>query len=212
MKNFLIIILILITGIVFYNYIQGKNKERKIIEYIKSQYSDGTQNVAINIQDKDIKETCSGRNTTITDENNSYVAEAKRVIVSQTVMSENYIEKHFKFLCGNENDFFPRRSIYFKFNFEPYSTIVNVLLPGSPYKPSTGLEGMKEINSVITPEEARQKLNECMGGYVLPSYRNIFIQNRSLSIAVNNVEYTGWLNLETGECTKIYLPLTNRKH
>ncbi len=158
----------------------------------------------------------------ITDSNHPLVVESKQVILSLGI-SEDYFNKYFRFLCAADSSSRSYRAIRWQYKIGEFSIILEDTLGFSGSDNIHGIQNLgklNEVQSVISKHEAEEKMQSCIGDFQearlevgmprVDTYprvsRPYFIAR---SIYENHEERgldikwdVGYVDLETGECTK----------
>ncbi|OGY78732.1 MAG: hypothetical protein A3B74_02990 [Candidatus Kerfeldbacteria bacterium RIFCSPHIGHO2_02_FULL_42_14] len=161
-----------------------------------------------------------GNETNITDPNHPLVVESKQVVLGFGI-SEDYFNKHFKFLCAVA-DQPSHRQVRWQYTIGEFTTIIydEIGFSGSTniHGINNDLYGLTEIQKVISKTEAGQFMQSCIGdfkearvGFVFPngfdrrtSHAKPYLtassvkEERGLDISWD----VGNVNLQTGECIK----------
>ncbi len=146
---------------------------------------------------------CDNSNSLITDSNDPLVVESKQKILSLGI-SEDYFNKHFQFSCASQ------KQVIWQYIMGEFRIILTDDIPGKDMHYIKTLDGvnlsrLNEIQSVISQNEAEQKMRLCIEEFMDP--RVEFFSLRPYFTATLPQEWmgsvhSGYIDLITGECTK----------
>ncbi len=213
-KKFLIIGLIslfLILGCLFIFVTKKEKKGENLPTELPPQSNDVqiTPKILkeINYTEEEIKEqkdSCLKKSDSI-NEQDIYVHTIVKQVISETRMSEQYFNDHFKFVCGipvYNGKIIEKTVLLFAYSIGDYSIMISFIDPISEYP--IWFNGLHEIKNVISIKDAIFKLNECIEKNQTPyvKYSVPRLSPEGIFLDAFGKYWEGSLNLETGECKK----------
>lgn len=183
---FIIILLLLICiGLLVALFIANKSKstpDKEVASLVPSINSGGS---------------CSQTNFyTIHDSSNPMVLDAENQFLSQSKISKNYFDTHFKFECAGKAQ--NGDHVIFRYSIGDYSTQIYLIRFTGNSNFSNDFAGLHEINNVLPKEKALTKLQSCLKAK--PENINVSLQQNILSLSGSKGKYEATLNLENGNC------------